>query len=55
MPADAALEDLGDAFAEWDAPPDEEGLPDAGEEDEWDPAALADWFGLGQGDAGVAI
>jgi hypothetical protein len=55
MPADDEFEAWGDVFAEWDAPPEEEGIPAAGEEDEWDPEALADWFGLGQGEARGAL
>jgi hypothetical protein len=46
-----------DAFALWEEPPGVEGLPAvaAGEVDEWDPDALADWFGDDGVDTGGGI
>ena len=44
----------GEDFADW-AEPLEEPPPDLGVEEEWDPAALAEWFGLRQEDAEVGI
>jgi hypothetical protein len=54
--AESPLED-DDAFALWDDPPGVDGLPAvaAGEDDEWDPDALADWFGDDGVDAGGGI
>jgi hypothetical protein len=52
----AVAGDDGKDFAAWDEYPVEDALPEMGGEDEWDPGALADWFGLsGDKDAGVGI